>query len=552
MTTAGSEADSGVASVCQLLTESTCTASSPCAVPTEICGADLQCRMPCVTSQNCPGGSQVCVASGGVSACYSTADSVDNAELAEAGLLGDGAAPHDGSADSTALADGVAGGDSAGDSTTPAQGDAGADSTTGTANDAAGDASVDSTTQTQGDAGGDTGPGLGTDGETQPPPDCGDASVLADGACSYCPVGACPHGTCVSGIQDYACDCYSGYAGTGTKTCTVLDSCLANNLCTPEYPCQSTASPGQACRGQFAEWPVSDPGAPVAGPTMLPSFATDPDAGTVTDQVTQLVWQLDPPANGCASVPADAGPDATAPDECTFSEAAAYCSSLNLSGVTDWRVPTKIELESILDCSHAQPPSIANAFLPAPQTEFWTASTFEENTSNNWTVRFLDCRDSWEALSSSFSVRCVHGTGISATTAAAHYTINPGAIDAGTGDAAVVEDTVTDNWTGLTWERGSPGGGNLNLSEAETYCAGLGSGFRVPLFKELLTLVDPILYNPAIDTSAFPNAPSGIFWTSSAIVPANGYNYYVQFAHGDNWSSATVPASGSGYVRCVH
>jgi hypothetical protein len=509
-----------------------------------------------VTTQDCPGGAQVCIASGGVSACYSTADSVDNAELVEAGLLGDSGALRDGSADSNGQADGGAGGDAGADSTTQpegdAAGDAAVDSTTRPEGDAAGDAAVDSTTQPEGDAAGDGPTGPATDGATYTGPDCGDASVLPDGGCSYCPVGACLHGSCVSGDQDYTCDCYSGYTGTGTKTCAVIDSCLANNLCAPEYPCQPTASPGQACLGQFAEWPVSDPGAPGTGSTMLPSFATDPDAGTVTDQVTQLVWQLDVPANGCASIPADAGPDAAAPDECTFSEATAYCSSLNLGGFTDWRVPTKIELESILDCSHAQPPSIANAFLPAPDTEFWTSSSYEEDPYYNWTLEFSDCRDSWEGLTGTYGIRCVHGTGIGPTTAANHYTINPGAVDAGTGDAAVVEDTVTDNYTGLTWERATPGGGNLTQPQAAAYCAALGGGFRLPLFKELLTLVDPILYNPAIDTSAFPNAPGGRFWSSTSVVPANGNYYYVDFGDGENYYYVTLSSADTAYVRCVH
>ncbi len=539
--------DAGAASVCQLPTESTCTSTSPCQVPTEVCGSDLQCRMPCVTSQDCPGGAQLCVSSGAIRACYSTANPVDTSELVEAGLLGlDGGVALDGGADSNAASDAGVDGDATGDSTTQtgtdAAGDATVDSTTQTGTDAAGDATVDSTTQTDG--------GTAVDATG---PTCGDAAVLPDGACSYCPVGACAHGTCVSGNQDYTCECYSGYTGTGTKTCVVIDSCLANNECTPEYPCQPTASPGQACLGQFAAWPVSDPGAVGTGSTVLPSYATDPDAGTVTDQVTNLVWQLQPPVGGCAHAPTDAGPDAAAPAECTMEEATAYCSGLNLGGFTTWRIPTKVELESILDCSHAQPPTIANAFLPASASEFWTASTFEENPAYNWTVRFQDCRDSYEALSSgSLGIRCVSGTGIGPTTAPVHYTIHSAAIDASTGDGSTVEDTVTDNWTGLTWERGSPAGGSLTLADAQAYCAGLGSGFRVPLFKELLTLVNPILYSPAIDTSAFPNSPSGIFWSSTAVVPANGNYYYVQFAYGDNYSYVTLSASNTGYVRCVH
>jgi len=66
--------------------------------------------MPCVTTQDCPGGQQVCRTVGYTTACYSTANPVDLAELADAGLVGsDGGigdastqTVSDGAADSTA------------------------------------------------------------------------------------------------------------------------------------------------------------------------------------------------------------------------------------------------------------------------------------------------------------------------------------------------------------------------------------------------------------------------------------------------------------------
>ena len=59
-----------------------------------------------------------------------------------------------------------------------------------------------------------------------------------------------------------------------------------------------------------------------------PSF-TDNGDGTVTDNVTGLIWQK-----------TDGG-------EMTFEKASTYCKSLNLSGTNDWRLPTSHELFDI-------------------------------------------------------------------------------------------------------------------------------------------------------------------------------------------------------------
>jgi hypothetical protein len=450
-----------------------------------------------------------------MSLCYAPTNPADNAVLVAAGVIGSdgGLLGGDG---------GVQGGDASGDSTI----------------NPGSDASGDSSTQPS-DAAGDS-PGSG--------PICGDAMVLPNGSCGHCLARACaPGGTCVNGSQDYSCLCYSGYTGSGTKTCTIIDSCKANNSCTPDYPCQPTASPGQACLGQFAEWPMSDWGAVTGSATQLPSFSTNAAAGTVTDQVSGLEWQLNAPVGGC-SLP-DAGSEAAA--TCTVADSTAYCAALRLEGQIDWRLPTKIELETLLDYTHAQPPYIANAFLPTQSTAYWTASKLERNLGYNWYVDFSTAYQSSNftpATTSAQTVRCVRGTGIVPTTAAVHYTIQPGAIDAGVGDAAVMGDTVVDNWTGLTWQRSF--GSQMPPANAQAYCLQLGSGFRLPTVKELLTLVDPILYSPAIDQNAFPGTPADWFWSSTGNVPVNGSYFAVHFQ--DGITQNNLSAGYSLYVRCVH
>lgn len=107
--------------------------------------------------------------------------------------------------------------------------------------------------------------------------------------------------------------------------------------------------------------------------------------------------------------------------------------------------------------------------------------------------------------------------------------------------------TVHDTRTNLTWQR-DVDAGSYTQSAAASYCTGLtlaNGGWRLPTRAELLTLVDPTKYNPAIDTSAFPSTPSDFFWSSSAY---SGVAWSVYFNSGS--SSDFVP--GATYrVRCV-
>ena len=445
-----------------------------------VCASDEQCRTPCVTAAQCAGG-QSCITTAAISACYDPSE-IDGG----VGPQGDGAPTGD----------------------------------TGTAGP------------------GDDSSALGPEG------DAACVSLLPDGGCYSCAAGVCAGGTCVNGNHDYSCNCFSGYAGTGSKTCVIANSCAANDQCPVGYPCLPTAPPGQACAGEFASWPMPDK---ATGAKIAPTYSNGGD-GTVTDQVTGLVWQgqLATPSNGCS--PTDAGAS------CTLAQAQAYCAGLQLGGHGGWRLPTKIELESLLDCTNDAPPSIGNAFnsnnYSTPFTGnaayFWTSSVFEGGTSY-WLVDFANCSNypGNSPTEADISVRCVSGTGVTPLTAATHYTISPAAIDAGLPDGGA-GDTVTDNRTGLTWERGFVP--MMTFADGQTYCAGLGGGFRLPTEKELLTLVDPVRFSPAIDQTTFPGTPSDWFWSSTGIQPAGTSNYIVNFNEG---RTGTTGLTGAYNVRCV-
>ena len=101
--------------------------------------------------------------------------------------------------------------------------------------------------------------------------------------------------------------------------------------------------------------------------TMSAPFAGDSHAsisgyvdngdGTVTDTSTGLMWQ-------------QAGPSSAM----TWEQALAYCEELNLGGYTDWRLPTKKELRSLVDFSRYDP-SINTTYFPDTVSSFYWSST---------------------------------------------------------------------------------------------------------------------------------------------------------------------------------
>jgi len=138
----------------------------------------------------------------------------------------------------------------------------------------------------------------------------------------------------------------------------------------------------------------------------------------------------------------------------------------------------------------------------------------------------------------------------------AQYTTNPMTYTVN-GDA-----TVTDNVTGLVWQRCSAGlnGSNCSVGSVETrtwanaitYCEGLDlaghTDWRLPDEYELQSIVDYGRYNPAIDTTAFPGTNSSGYWSSSTYAHDTFYAWYVPFYKGTVYYSSK---DFTFYVRCV-
>jgi len=90
--------------------------------------------------------------------------------------------------------------------------------------------------------------------------------------------------------------------------------------------------------------------------------------GTVTDRDTGLMWQQDPSVevNGISG-----------DDYLEWEEALAYVASLNLiafAGHSDWRLPNRNELQTLVDYSLTSP-AINTNFFPNTSSSFWSSTT---------------------------------------------------------------------------------------------------------------------------------------------------------------------------------
>jgi len=97
---------------------------------------------------------------------------------------------------------------------------------------------------------------------------------------------------------------------------------------------------------------------------------TDHSNGTVTDNSSGLMWQTR------ESIPQ------------TWQQAIMYAQSLELGGYNDWRLPTIVELASLIDTSRSNP-AINTDFFPGCRSDaYWSATEYSQNQDFAWYVNF--------------------------------------------------------------------------------------------------------------------------------------------------------------------
>ena len=202
--------------------------------------------------------------------------------------------------------------------------------------------------------------------------------------------------------------------------------------------------------------------------TINPMSFTDNGDGTVTDNVTGLMWQQEDDNI-----------------KRTDAEAVTYCRDLGLSTYSDWRVPTKKELISIVNYG-TDSPAIHSIYFPNTNYKLsqydYTLNWYRTSTKyvrggGFWYVDFRYGRAiTGIGGDGSLYVRCVRGDQLP----------NPSFTDNNDG-------TVTDNVTGLMWQKEDDD--NVRDWEAAlSYCESLSlagfSDWRLPNIKELDSITD--------------------------------------------------------------
>jgi hypothetical protein len=179
--------------------------------------------------------------------------------------------------------------------------------------------------------------------------DAGRFCAVGNGGCSV-------DATCTGSGGSVQCDCYVHYSGNGVS-----------------------------CSDDWSEWPVP-PDAPSSGQYVVGN-------GTVVDSSTGLEWEQD-----------------VVDSRDTKAGAFAHCASLSLGGfaVGSWRLPSYIELMSIVSLGSDNPAIDATSFPSTPTVGFWSSSTYATLSGNSWVVFFSDGTPGHAAETFNYAVRCVH------------------------------------------------------------------------------------------------------------------------------------------------
>lgn len=300
--------------------------------------------------------------------------------------------------------------------------------------------------------------------------------------------------------------------------------------------------------------------------------------GTVTDTKTGLMWQQ-----------GEAG-------TMTWTVALTYCENLQLANHSDWRLPNRNELQSLVDYSEYYPAINTVAFPGAMSSYYWSSTSWARFSGCAWFVHFApgyvgyvcyDCvgcgGDPYP--SGGLYVRAVRNVQSSTgkipdtgqTTSYTHifgedsdYTINPQSYTKLDASGNALDDSATewvmvkDNVTGLIWEVKTEDGGIQDKDNAynwqdaqDVFIAQLNnekfgghSDWRLPTVMELSMLVNAEIVDSTmlvINMTFFPHTIPYLYWSSTPHQVKAAYAGAVSFSlGGTGWYSTS-----SFYVHAV-
>lgn len=274
--------------------------------------------------------------------------------------------------------------------------------------------------------------------------------------------------------------------------------------------------------------------------------------GCVYDTVSGLTWESKTKEDGLhyyRQMYTNKGQWARAdPDDAAWLVDATNTEAL--CGATNWRLPHILELQSIVhygqqDPDGMGPRSIDLAYFPNTQAYLhWTRDESVEDSKAAWYVEFqygqID-RENRTYINAGAIARLVHG-------AARNLPIDRTEADKDRFIPSADGTEVTDTLTGLIWRRCAEGmAWNSSTKTCDGSPAEYGwteafehakaerfGGWRIPNVKELSSILDHRVVNPALDQVAFPNAAMHTYLTSSPLDTGdkNAWAYWVETYRG--------------------
>ena len=127
-------------------------------------------------------------------------------------------------------------------------------------------------------------------------------------------------------------------------------------------------------------------------PPLLPQHYTDNGNGTITDNLTLLVWQK-----------------LLAPDTLIWDQALTYADTLTLAGYNDWRLPNIKELQSIADLAASNPAMNPIFTVGSGVKYYWSSTTQFNNGANAWYLNSLNGITTYIPKTRNLYTLCVRG-----------------------------------------------------------------------------------------------------------------------------------------------
>ncbi len=250
----------------------------------------------------------------------------------------------------------------------------------------------------------------------------------------------------------------------------------------------------------------------------------------------------------------------------------------NFCGFSDWRVPSKEELRSIVNYNIPWPgPMIDTTYFPNMRaaTGFWSSSPDANNSGQAWRLNFHLGDDDTNNRTGLWPVRLVragHSFGLLSSETAQGGTCPTGVMATAPNSRYSIQSdgTVTDLQTGLMWKQCSEGQSGASCSgtakeftwqgalqqPATLNVSGGFAGYtdwQLPNVKELASLTEEACYGPAINRTAFPNtSTSSDYWSSSPHAYHTYFAWILDFDNGHDYYHVRTSSYPVRLVRAGH